>query len=190
MTLLIIGLALFFVPHAVSIAADPWRTAMIRRLGAGPWKGLYSLVSIAGFVLIIKGYAEARGAPIVLWTPPPGMKHATAFLMLAGFPLFLATYLPGRIKTAVKHPMLAATKVWALAHLLANGTLADVLLFGSFLVWAGLVRMSMKWRAVPRHIPAAPASKYNDAIAVVGGLFIYGVFVVWAHRALFGVSPV
>ena len=189
MTLLILGLALFFATHAVAIVNEPWRNAMVARLGEGPWKGFYSLVSIAGFLLIIKGYAAARGAPIVLWTPPAGMKHATAFLMLFGFPLLLATYLPGRIKTAVKHPLLTATKIWALAHLLANGTLADVLLFGSFLVWAGLDRMSFKRRA-PRAVPAAPAWKYNDAIAVVGGLLIYGVFVLWAHKALFGVSPV
>ena len=190
MTLLILGLVLFFGTHAVSIFADPWRTAMIRRLGAGPWKGLYSLVAIAGFLLIIKGYAAARGAPIMLYAPPTWMPHVSALLMLFVFPLVLAVYLPGRIKSAAKHPMLLGTKIWALAHLLSNGALADVLLFGSFLVWAGLDRMSMKQRAVPRHIPTAPAWKYNDAIAVVGGLLIYGVFVVWAHKAWFGVSPV
>ena len=189
MTLLILGLALFFATHAVSIVNEPWRNAMVVRLGERPWKGLYSLVSIAGFLLIIYGYGAARAAPIVLYTPPAWMAHVAALLMLFAFPLFLATYLPGRIKARVKHPLLSATKLWALAHLLANGALADVLLFGSFLIWAGLDRISVK-RRTARPVPAMPAGKYNDAIAVVGGLVLYALFVLWAHRWLFGVSPI
>lgn len=189
MTLLIIGLALFFATHSVAIVNEPWRNAMVARLGLGPWKGLYSLVSIAGFLLIVKGYAAARADPIVLYTPPGWLAHLALLLMLIVFPLLLATYLPGRIKTRAKHPLLSATKFWALAHLFANGTLADVLLFGGFLLWAGVDRISVKHRA-PRAVPAAPASKYNDAIVIAGGLALYALFVLWAHRYLFGVSPI
>jgi len=108
-------------------------------------------------------------------------------VMLPVFPLLLAAYLPGRIKAAVKHPMLAAVKAWALAHLLVNGMLADVLLFGGFLAWAVLDRISAGKR--PAVAQAAPGSPRNDVIAVVGGLALYAVFVVWAHAWLFGVRP-
>jgi uncharacterized membrane protein len=188
MTLLILGLALFFATHSVAIVNEPWRNAMVARLGEGPWKGLYSLASFAGLLLIVKGYAAARVAPIVLWTPPAWLTHLTLLLMIVVFPLLLATYLPGRIKTATKHPLLSAVKFWALAHLLANGTLADVLLFGGFLLWAGIDRVSVKYRA-PRKAPAAPASKHNDLIVLVGGLALYFLFIFWAHEALFGVKP-
>lgn len=188
MTLLIAGLVLFFAAHAVSIVAEPWRNAVAARIGGNAWKGIYSLVSIAGFLLIIKGYAATRAEPIVLYTPPAWMAHVAALLMLFVFPLLLATYLPGRIRTMAKNPLLVATKVWALAHLLANGTLADVLLFGSFLIWAAADRVSLKWRA-PRPAPALPATRMNDAIVVVGGLAIYALFVLWAHEAWIGVKP-
>jgi uncharacterized membrane protein len=108
--------------------------------------------------------------------------------MLPVFPLLLATYFPGRIKAAVKHPMLTATKAWALAHLLANGLLGDVLLFGGFLAWAVLDRISVGKRA-ERPVPAAPPTKFNDIIAVVGGLAIYWLFVKWAHAWLFSAVP-
>jgi uncharacterized membrane protein len=107
------------------------------------------------------------------------------------FPLLFAAYLPGRIKTAARHPMLLAVKVWATAHLLANGTLADVLLFGGFLVWAVADRISVKRRsaAEAHDVPAAPPGVANDAIVVVGGLIVYAVFLLWGHRWLIGVSP-
>lgn len=189
MTLLILGLLLFFGTHAVSIFAEPWRNRMAAKLGAGPWKGLYSLVSLGGFLLIIYGYGLARQDPIVLYLPPAWTAHVTALLMLFVFPLFFAVYLPGHIKTAAKYPLLVAVKIWALAHLLANGMLADVLLFGSFLAWAIADRVSMK-RRTPRSLPAAPASPFNDVIAVVAGLMVYALFVFWAHEAWFGVRPV
>jgi uncharacterized membrane protein len=109
-------------------------------------------------------------------------------LLVFVFPLLLATYLPGRIQATTRHPMLAATKLWAVAHLLANGTLADVVLFGSFLAWAVADRISMKHR-VQRPVPGAPPSGLNDVIAVVGGLALYGAFVLWLHAWLIGVSP-
>jgi uncharacterized membrane protein len=188
MLYLIIGLGLFFGLHSVSIIAPAWRDRMFAKVGEGPWKGLYSLLSIAGFVLVIYGYGLARRDPVILYSTPVWVRYITAVLMLPVFPLLLAAYLPGRIKAVTKHPMLAATKFWALAHLLVNGALGDVLLFGSFLVWAVADRISLKRRPV-REIRAAPAAGYNDMIAVVLGLVLYALFVQWLHIWLFGVSP-
>lgn len=192
MLLLILGLVLFLGIHSVSIVSADGRNRLAQQMGEGPWKGLYSLVSLAGFVLIVIGYGAAREAPVLLYTLPAGFRHLAALLMLPVFVLLLATYLPGRIQRTAKHPMLLAVKLWALAHLLANGTLADVLLFGGFLAWAVADRISVKKRAargLTRAAPALPGSKANDAIALVGGLGLYVLFVVWAHGFLFGVRP-
>ncbi len=188
MTYLIVGLVLFLGMHSISIFAPAWRDATAKRIGAAPWQGLYSIISIAGFVLLIIGYGAARTTPIVIYQSPFWLRHVAALLMLPVFTLLLAAYLPGRIKTTMKHPMLAAIKFWALAHLLVNGTLADVLLFGGFLAWAVADRISMK-RRTPRSIPGAPPSKANDLIAIVGGLLIYFAFVKWLHVQWIGVSP-
>ncbi|PZO20144.1 MAG: NnrU family protein [Burkholderiales bacterium] len=192
MLLLILGLVLFLGVHSVSIVSADGRNRLVKQMGEGPWKGLYSLVSLAGFVLIVVGYGAAREAPVLLYTLPNGFRHLAAVLMLPVFVLLLAAYLPGRIKSAAKHPMLLAVKLWALAHLLANGTLADVLLFGSFLAWAVVDRISVKRRTAAgllRPGPVLPGSKANDAIALVGGLGLYVLFVVWAHAWLIGVRP-
>jgi uncharacterized membrane protein len=161
---------------------------MVARMGERAWQSLYALVAIAGFVLIVWGYGLARQDPIILYVPPLWLRHITLLLMIFVFPLLLATYLPGRIQSATQHPMLAATKIWAFAHLLANGSLADVALFGSFLVWAVADRISMKHRT-PRPIPGAPPSRLNDVIAVVVGLALYVAFILWLHAWLIGVSP-
>jgi uncharacterized membrane protein len=150
---------------------------------------MYALVSLAGFVLICYGFGLARQAPLILYSPPAWLRYVAVILMLPVFPLFLAAYLPGRIKTAAKHPMLASVKFWAFAHLLTNGMLADVLLFGGFLVWAVADRISLKRRSTPRAPPGAPPGPWNDAIAVVLGLAIYALLIGWAHVRLFGVSP-
>jgi uncharacterized membrane protein len=189
MTVLLAGLLIFFLIHSVSIVAPSWRDRTAASIGAGPWQGLYSLISIVGFVLILWGYGQARATPVVLYTPPPALKHLAAVLMIPVFPLLLSAYLPGRIKTALKHPMLVSIKLWAFAHLLANGMLADVLLFGSFLVWAVADRISMK-RRIQRPVPGAPPGRYNDIIAVVGGLVLYVAFVSGLHAWLFGVRPI
>ncbi len=188
MTHLILGLLLFFGAHSLSILNEAWRDRMHARLGENGWKGIVSLISIGGVVLIAQGYAAARLDPVVLYTPPTALRHVAMLFLIPVFPLLLATYLPGRIKTAAKHPTLLATKLWALAHLLANGNLADVLLFGGFLAWAVADRISMKHRS-QRPLPHAPAGKLNDAIAIVGGLALYGIFVMWLHGWLIGVSP-
>ena len=188
MALFLVGLVLFLGIHSVAIVAPAWRDARAARHEL-VWKGLYSLVSIIGFALLIYGYGLARQTPVVLWTPPTAMRHIALLLMLPAFPLLLAAYLPGRIKSAAKHPMLLAVKFWATAHLLANGTLVDVILFGAFLAWAVLDRIAVKRRALPRAIPGAPASALNDAIALAGGLAIYAGFLFWGHRWLIGVAP-
>lgn len=189
MTLLIAGLLLFLSVHSTAIIAPGWRTAQVARRGEAAWKGLYALLSIAGFVLLVYGYGAARQSPVVLYTPPTFTRHLALLLMLPVFPLLLAAYLPGRIKTAAKHPMLLAVKLWALAHLLANGNLHDVVLFGTFLAWAVADRISMKRRTVARAVPAASLRPMNDAIALAGGLAVYAIFVLWAHLKLIGVSP-
>ncbi len=189
MYVLIAGLVLFLGVHSVGIVAPAFRARAIHRLGERGWKGLYALISLAGFVLICVGFAQARQAPVVLYSPPTWLRHVTFLFMLPVFPLLIAAYLPGRIKTAAKHPMLAAIKFWAFAHLLANGTLADVLLFGGFLAWAVADRISMKRRSAPQVLRTAPPGRWNDAIAVVLGLAIYVLFIGWVHVRLFGVSP-
>ena len=191
MTLLIAGLVLFLGIHSIQIVAPGLRARAVARLGANGWKGVYSLIAIAGFVLLCIGYGEARVTnPVWLWQPPKGMRHLALLLLLPVFPLLLAAYLPGRIKAKTKHPMLLATKLWALSHLLANGGLHDVLLFGGFLAWAVADRISLKRRAVVTPPPAAAPSRWNDWIAVVGGLAIYVLFVSGLHKLLIGVSPV
>jgi uncharacterized membrane protein len=187
MSLLLIGLVLFLGVHSVSILAPAWRDAQVRQRGEGTWKGLYSVISLIGLVLIVVGYGQARLTPVPLYLPPPGLRHVAWLLMLPVFVLLLASNLPGRIKTLTRHPMLLAVKFWALAHLLANGNLADVLLFGGFLAWAVLDRISMK-RRVQRPTPGLPPSRWNDAIALVGGLALYAWFIGGLHTWLIGVS--
>jgi uncharacterized membrane protein len=189
MPLLIAGLVLFLGVHSVAIVAPSFRTRTVQRMGEGAWKGLYALISLAGFVLICYGFGLARQAPVVLYSPPTWLRHLAFLVMLPVFPLLIAAYLPGRIKTAAKHPMLAAVKFWAFAHLLANGSLADVLLFGGFLAWAVVDRISVKRRAMPQVLRTAPPGPWNDAIAVVLGLAVYALLIGWAHVRLFGVSP-
>ena len=187
MLLLILGLVIFLGVHSVSIFALSWRDAQARR-NEKAWKGIYSLLSLVGLVLIVYGFGMARQSPVVLWVPPRGMNHLALLLMLPVFPLFIAPYFPGRIKTTLKHPQLVAVKLWAVAHLLANGNLHDVVLFGAFLAWAVVDRISVKRRPL-RPVPGAPASPANDVIVVVLGLAIYAAFVWRVHVWLIGVSP-
>jgi uncharacterized membrane protein len=188
MILLILGLALFLGVHSVPMAAPAWRERTVARIGEIPYKALFAAASIAGFVLIVWGFGLAREAPVPLWAPPVWARHLTLLLMVPVFPLLLAAYLPGRIQSATRHPMLAAVKLWAVAHLIANGNLNDVLLFGSFLVWAVADRISLKRRVQPP-VPGAPPSPANDVVAVLGGLALYAAFLFGLHRWLIGVSP-
>jgi len=187
MALLILGLVLFLGIHSTSIVAEGFRNRMAAKSELG-WKAFYGIVSIVGIVLIVKGYADARMDPTLLYVPPVWMKHLAALLLLPVFVLFFAPYFPGRIKAATKHPQLVAVKLWAVAHLLVNGTLADVILFGSFLIWAVVDRVSFK-RRVERPVPSAPVKGINDVLVVAAGLGVYVIFTLWLHEAWFGVAP-
>jgi len=185
--LLVLGLVLFFGIHMASVVGV--REPAVARLGEGPWKGVYSVIAAGGLVAMIWGYGLARVEPIVVWVPPVWTRHLALTLMIPVFPMLLAAYLPGRIQRTLGHPMLVATKTWALAHLLANGMLHDMLLFGSFLVWAVVVRISLA-RRPQRPIPMAPETALNDVVALVAGLLLYVATLMKLHLWLFGVAPV
>ena len=190
MTILILGLILFLGTHSIRIVASEWRNVQVARHGEMTWKGGYALASLLGFGLIVWGFGMARLQPQVLWQPPAGMRHLSALLMLASFILLAATYVPrNRIKAAVHHPMLLATVIWAVAHLLANGKLAGVILFGSFLLWSVLaLRAShQRDRAAGTVYPAGTLNATLTTVAV-GGI-LWGVFAYWLHGLLIGVRP-
>lgn len=191
MALLMAGLVLFLGVHAAQWPKG-FRARMVERIGLGPWKGLHSLLSLAGFVLIVIGYGEARPEAPLLYEPPIALKHLALLLVPIGFVLLAAAYMPtGVIKQTIKHPMLAAVKLWALAHLLANGDLASLLLFGAFLAWAVGTRISIAKREKAGLAPPPRAGKnafVGDAGAVIVGLAAAGATVVWLHPWLFGVS--
>ena len=185
---LILGLAVFFGVHSISLLALPWRNRVAERLGTTTWQGIYSIAALAGLYLLVSGYGAARAADAVLYATPPWLRYVAALLMLPAFSLALASVIPGRIRTAAKHPLLLATMLWALAHLLTNGSVADLLLFGVFLVWAVAVRLSLEHRPA-RPIRVLPSSPANDVIVVVGGLALYAIFMFWLHARWFGVAP-
>ena len=189
MAFFILGLFIFLGVHSISIVDNSWRDRMVGKIGEGPWKGLYSLVSISGFILIIWGYGLARSGSIDLYTPQRWLQHLSLILLFPVFPLLVATYFPGRIKAVVGHPMLVAIKLWAVAHLLSTGALIDVILFGSILIWAVMDRVSLKQRQT-RPVPGAPSTQYNDAVAVILGFVLYLAFIFWLHQLFFGVSPI
>lgn len=190
MAALVLGLVLFLGVHSTRIVAEGWRTDMVERLGDKGWKALYSMLAIAGFVLVAWGYALARQSPTVLWNPPPvGLRHAVSLLTLAAFVLVAAAYVPeNHIKAKLRHPMILGVKLWAFAHLVVNNTLADLVLFGSFLVWAVFDFRSARRRdRTLVTVPEVRASR--TAITVVVGAVAWAVFAFWLHRAWIGVSP-
>jgi len=190
MTLMILGLLIFLGLHSVRIFADDWRTAMRARLGGNGWKGLYSLLSLAGFGLLLWGYGLARQQLVVVWSPPVFMRHIAAPLMVLSFILLVAAYVPRNgIKARLHHPMTLAVKVWALAHLLANGTLHDIILFGSFLVWSVLLFRSARKRDAAAGTVYPPGKGVATAVTVVAGFAVSVVFAHWLHQMLIGVSP-
>lgn len=191
MTLLALGLVIFLGTHAFSMVRMP-RAALIGKLGEGPYKGLYSLLSLVGIVLVSIGYGQYRDTGYIpVWDPPVWTRHLSLLLVWIAFICFVAAYLPGRIKRALKHPMLAGVKIWAFAHLISNGDLGSMLLFGSFLAWAVAARISVKRRdeAKPHGAPLEPpAGLRNDALAVGIGTVAYLVFLIWLHPLLIGVQ--
>jgi uncharacterized membrane protein len=190
MVVLILGLIIFLASHSVRIFAADWRRGMVGRLGEGPWKGLYSLASLVGLALIVWGYGLSRLDPVALWEPPVWMQHIAILLNLIALILLALFIVPaGRLKARLGHPMILAVKVWAFAHLLANGTLADLLLFGSLLAWAivDYATSRRRDRAEGRVHVAGPAR--NDAIALVLGVVLWAALVWRVHEWLIGVSP-
>lgn len=190
MTALILGLLIFLGVHSVRIVADDWRTAQLKQRGETVWKLAYTALSILGLGLIVWGYGLARQSPQVLWATPKGMNHLAALLTLIAFVLVAAAYVPrNAIKARLRHPMVLGVKVWALAHLLANNTLADLLLFGSFLLWAVLCFRAARQRD-RAHPPAAlTASAGGTGLTLVVGVLAWAGFAFWAHAALIGVRP-
>jgi uncharacterized membrane protein len=192
MTLLLLGLVLFLGIHSVRIVADDWRTRFIAQRGAMPWKGVYSVLAIAGFVLVCVGFGQARQQPVVLWSPPRWTHDLAALLTLVSFILITAAYVPGNgIKARTKDPMILGVKCWAAGHLLANGTLADVVLFGAFLAWAVLDFRAVRQRRRTGKEPAiAPPRRGRSAITVVLGVLAWMLFAFHLHLPLIGVQPI
>ena len=187
MALLIIGLLLFLGMHSISIFALDFRNRQIEKNHLA-WKAGYSIIALIGFFLIVQGYAQAKLAPTLLYVTPSWLGHVSALLMLPVFILFIAPYFPGKIRAMTKHPQLIAVKLWAVSHLLVNGMLADVILFGAFLIWAVVDRISMKKRT-SRQVHHLPRALMNDVIIVVLGLGFYGVFAMYLHQRLIGIAP-
>ena len=187
MTLLIIGIVVIIGIHLVP-AFSVVRERLIERLGTNGYRLLFSVISTLGLALLIWGVARA---PVIqVWSPPTWTRYVAMVLMLPVFPLLIAAYLPGKIKAKLKHPFLVAIKTWALAHLIANGDLASIILFGSFLAYAVFDRIALKRRAATGLVTVPePGPARNDLIAVVGGLILYVVFLVWLHPLLIGTSP-
>lgn len=188
MNKLILGLAVFFGVHSISLLALDWRNRVAERLGTRVWQGIYSVIALLGFYLLVTGYGAARASAAVLYVTPSWLRYVAALLMLPVFSLAFASVLPGRIRTRAGHPLLLATILWAAAHLLTNGSVADLLLFGIFLVWSVAVRLSLERRPA-RPIRTLPVSPVNDVIVVVGGLALYAAFMLWLHARSFGASP-
>lgn len=187
---LILGLLLFLGVHSVRIFAGDWRDAQVARMGLLPWKGVYALFSIVGLGLIVWGYGMARAEPVALWLPPVWTRHLAALLTVPAFVLLVAAYLPGsHIKAKIGHPMVAGVKIWALAHLLANGNLADVILFGAFLAWAiaDFVVSRRRDRIAGRSYPVCCWTR--DAAVIAIGLLAWALFAIYGHVWLTGVRP-
>ena len=190
MNLLILGLILFLGVHSVRVFGEGWRSRMIASLGANGWKGVYSVISVLGLALIIWGYGAARLQPTVLWSAPGWTRHLAALLTVPAFVLLLAAYVPGNhIKAQVQHPMVLGIKLWAFAHLVANHTLADLLLFGGFLLWAALSFRAARARDRVNHTVYAAGRLGPTLITVLLGLAAWAAFAFWAHAAWIGVRP-
>ena len=191
MTYLILGLVIFLGVHSVRIVADDWRTQTRARIGELPWKGIYSVASLVGLGLIVWGFGLARQQPMQLWSPPVGMRHLASLLTLIAFVLLAAAYVPGNgIKARLHHPMVLGVKAWALAHLVANGNLAHIVLFGSFLAWAvfNFIAARRRDRAAGTRYARGTAGATGITIALGVGAWI--VFALWLHGMLIGVRPV
>lgn len=188
---LLLGLLLFFAVHLVPTSPS-LRDGLVTRFGPQAYKIGYSVLALIGLVLIVVGYHKLQlmpGKNPVLWDPPTWTRHIAFLLMIPAIILLVAAFIPSRIRAKAKHPLLAAIKFWALAHLLVNGDLGSLLLFGSFLAFGVYDRISVKRRPGTAP-PAAPASPVNDILVIVGGLALYALIMFWGHGALIGVPIV
>ncbi|RFO95641.1 protein NrnU [Rhodoferax lacus] len=190
MAYLIFGLFVFLGVHSVRIFADDWRTQAKARMGEQAFKGAYSVLSLMGFGLVIWGFGMARETPVLLWLPPVGMRHAAALFNVLAFVLLVAAYVPGNaIKARVHHPMVLGVKTWAFAHLLANGNLAHMVLFGAFLAWAVLDFISLRRRDRAQGIQYPAGTLSATMLTVLLGVVLAAVFALWVHGLLMGVKP-
>lgn len=190
MTILIIGLILFLGIHCVVLVAPDWRQRRIASMGLGPWKGLFSLIALAGLVLIIWGFHLARLHPVLLYASPEWLSHLNSLFTLIGFILVAAAYIPGnRIKTRIGHPMVAGVKIWALGHLLAIGFLRDVVLFGAFLIWAIAAFAVLRRRDRRNGVTYQAGTLKMDIVTLVVGVVAWAIFAFALHGPLIGVSP-
>jgi uncharacterized membrane protein len=190
MNYLILGLVIFLGTHSIRIVAEGWRTGARAQWGEAAFKGVYSVVSLLGFGLVIYGFGLAREAPTMLWMPPRGMRHAASLLTLIAFVFLAAAYVPrNALKARFHHPMVLSVKIWALAHLLANGSLAHMVLFGSFLAWAVLdfIASRRRDRALGTTYPAGAAAGTLTTLAVGAGAWV--VFALYLHGLLIGIRP-
>ncbi len=186
MSIFLLVLIIFLGIHCISILNDSWRNRIVDKIGQWPWKGFYALGSIVGFIVMVRGYGAIRYDSTLLYTPPTWLQYFSMVLFLPVFPLLIAAYFPGRIKRVTQHPMLFATILWAVAHLLSDGSLVNVILFGSFLSWAIMDIISLSFRP-SRPVPGAPYSNFNDIIACVVGLGLYLAFILWLHEIVIGI---
>jgi uncharacterized membrane protein len=190
MLVLIVGLVLFLGVHSTRIVADDWRGSMVAKLGPMPWKGLYSVASILGFVVLVWGFRMARQDTLVLYSTPRWMVHVTAVLMVVSMILFVAAYTPKNwFRAKLHHPQLLSVKVWAVAHLLSNGVAADVVLFSAFLVWAVLAFRAARQRDRANHTVYPPGNVVGTSITIAAGLVAWSVFAMLLHGPLIGVRP-
>jgi uncharacterized membrane protein len=191
MPYLILGLALFLGVHSVRIVADGWRTQMLQKVGEAAYKGAYTVLSLVGFGLVVWGFGVARETPVQLWAPPVALRHLALLLTLVAFVFLAAAYVPGNaIKARVHHPMVLGVKTWALAHLLANGNAAHMILFGSFLLWGvtNFIAARKRDRAQGTVYPAG--TRLGTVRTIVIGAGAWVLFAFWLHGWLIGVRPV
>ena len=189
MLFLVLGLLLFLGTHSIRISGDALREQLIQGMGPARFKAIYALASLLGFALLVYGYGIARDAPVVLWTPPPAMKYLAYLLTLIAMVLMAAVYVPhNAIKAKLHHPMVLSVKVWALAHVLANGTLAHLVLFGSMLIWSVLLFKASRARDKRNQVVYAPGNKGSTILTLEIGIAMWLVFVGWAHGWLIGVQ--
>lgn len=190
MLTLVIGLFLFLGIHSVRIFADPFRTAFVEAQGVGKWKGLYSIISILGFVLIVVGYGQAKVENVVIWTPPLWTWHVTISLTLIAFVFMTSAYVPNNaIKAYLKDPMILGVKTWAFAHLISQGSLAGMLMFGCFLIWAIFDFKSCRARRAGIEAIEQNSSKLMTLMTLLVALALWVIMLFYGHALIIGIHP-